>query len=102
MKREGTDGKGETQGKGEHRARGGNRRTEYGMEVNQASFLTSLVSLRYYLVAGWSRLVARWAQCRRKHDPLIAAETRNESYGGLCRRKLLYDHLSNSGKPVAG
>lgn len=102
MTREGTEGKGETAGKEGTEARGGNRGTEYGMEVNQASFLTSLVSLRYYLVAGWSRLVARWAQCRRKHDPLIAAETRNESYGGLCRRKLLYDHLSNSGKPVAG
>ena len=76
--------------------------TEYGMEVNQARFLTSLVSLRYYPVAGWSSLVARWAQCRRTHDPLIVAETRNESYGGLYRRKLLYDHLSNSGKPVAG
>ena len=57
------------------------------MEVNQASFLTSLVSLRYYLVAGWSRLVARWAQCRRKHDPLIAAEMRNESYGGAVQEE---------------
>ena len=72
------------------------------MEVNQTCFLTSLVLLRYYRVAGWSSLVARWAQCRRKHYPLIAAETCNESYGGLCRRKLLYDHLPNSGKPVAG
>ena len=37
-------------------------------------------------------------------DPLVACESERSllTMNGLCRKKLLYDHLSNSGKPVAG
>ena len=37
-------------------------------------------------------------------DPLVACESERSllTMNGLCRGKLLYDYLSNSGKPVAG
>ena len=66
--------------------------------------LTLSMTLRYHASAGWSSLVARWARfCGELIRWLLATSERSLlTMNGLCRKKLLYDHLSNSGKPVAG